>query len=77
MLFNSPIFLFLFFPFFYFLYYISPKEIKNITILIFSIIFYSWGEPKFVFIAIFSAFLDLTLAKFIYNAKNLVAKQFF
>lgn len=77
MLFNSPIFLFLFLPFFYFLYFISPKKIKNITILVASIVFYSWGEPTFVYIAILSAFLDWILAKFIYNSVKITTKRVF
>lgn len=77
MLFNSPIFLFLFLPIFYLIYYITPNKIKNITILIASIIFYSWGEPTFIYIAILSAFLDWILAKFIYKAQNLIAKRVF
>ncbi len=32
------------------LYVISPKKLKNFTLLIGSLFFYGWGEPKYVFL---------------------------
>ncbi|MFZ4399038.1 MAG: MBOAT family O-acyltransferase [Bacteroidales bacterium] len=39
-------------------------------IVIASVLFYSWGGPKYIFIIIFSIFLDYFFAKFIYKAKG-------
>lgn len=50
MLFNSILFLFRFLPIVLLLYYISPPKLKNITLLICSIVFYGWGEMKFLWI---------------------------
>ncbi len=34
------------------LYLISPKRLKNFTLLLSSLFFYAWGEPKYVFLMI-------------------------
>lgn len=44
MVFSSPIFLFGFLPVVLFLYYLSPKVLKNVTLLTASLLFYAWGE---------------------------------
>ncbi len=56
MLFSSSIFIFAFLPFVLFFNFIVLKKIetKNIFLVIVSLIFYAWGEPKFVFIMIMS-----------------------
>ncbi len=50
MLFSSIPFLYYFFPLFLILYFAVPKVLKNSVILIFSLVFYAWGEPKYVFL---------------------------
>lgn len=50
MLFSSLEFLLLFLPITAVIYFIIPKCIKNYWLLVVSLIFYAWGEPKFVFI---------------------------
>ena len=50
MLFCSLYFLFVFLPICLFIYYIVPNRYKNIILLLFSILFYTWGEPKFILI---------------------------
>lgn len=44
MVFSSPIFLFGFLPVVLFLYYLSPRVLKNVTLLTASLLFYAWGE---------------------------------
>ena len=56
MLFSSISFLFFFFPVFLFLYYVLPW--KNAVLLVASLIFYAWGEPRFVPLLLFSAALN-------------------
>ena len=51
-------FLFLFLPLTLGIYYISPKKIKNTSLLIASLFFYAWGEPVYVFLMIFSIIVD-------------------
>ena len=52
MLFSSIPFLFYFLPAVLILYFLVPKVLKNTVLLIFSLIFYAWGEPKYVFLMI-------------------------
>lgn len=48
MLFCSLSFLFIFLPICLILYYVVSNRWKNIILLLFSILFYLWGEPKFI-----------------------------
>ena len=54
MVFSSITFLFAFLPIVLLVYYISPRFIKNFVLMLFSLLFYAWGEPKYVFIMIAS-----------------------
>ncbi len=54
MLFSSMIFLWIFLPLILLFYYIVPNHWKNAVLLLASLIFYSWGEPKYVLLMIFS-----------------------
>ena len=48
MLFSSIPFLFYFLPVVLLLYGISPRKLKNFTLLVCSLVFYAWGEPRLV-----------------------------
>lgn len=50
MLFSSIPFLFYFLPIFIACYFVTPKKLKNAVLLIFSLIFYAWGESGYVVI---------------------------
>ena len=52
MVFSSITFLFYFLPIVLLAYYIVPKKFKNIILLISSLTFYFWGEPKNIYIMI-------------------------
>ena len=52
MLFSSIPFLFYFLPAVLLLYFLSPWKLKNTVLLIASLIFYGWGEPKYLFLMI-------------------------
>lgn len=56
MVFSSAIFLFYFLPAFLFLYYVLPW--KNGVLLAGSLLFYAWGEPRFVPLLVLSAFIN-------------------
>jgi len=58
MLFNSPIFLFLFLPLVLAGYYLVNPKLRNILLLLFSVGFYAFGEPVFVCIVVASALFD-------------------
>ncbi len=50
MLFSSIPFLYYFLPAVLLLYFLSPKKLRNTTLLISSLVFYAWGEPIYVFL---------------------------
>ncbi|WP_251197726.1 MBOAT family O-acyltransferase [Anaerotardibacter muris] len=53
MVFSSTIFLFGFLPLFFAIYFLVPSlAVKNIVLLAFSLLFYAWGEPVYVFLMI-------------------------
>lgn len=48
MLFSSITFLYYFLPLTLLVYFAAPKECKNTVLLLASLVFYGWGEPKYV-----------------------------
>ncbi|NQY04857.1 MAG: MBOAT family protein [Flavobacteriaceae bacterium] len=58
MLFNSPVFLFFFLPLTLIGYYLTPKKLKNLFLLLASLFFYTWGEKELVVLIMASTFVD-------------------
>ncbi len=54
MLFSSVTFLYYFLPIVLILYYVAPKKLKNFVLFPASLVFYAWGEPKYVFLMLLS-----------------------
>ena len=54
MLFSSITFLYYFLPSVLILYFIVPKKLKNTVLMLSSLVFYGWGEPKYVVLMIAS-----------------------
>lgn len=79
MIFSSLLFLFRFIPIFFIIYYLSPAKIKNVVLLIGSIIFYAWGEPKFLILIIVSILVNYVAGLFIdlFNRKESNLKALF
>ncbi|WP_342718846.1 MBOAT family O-acyltransferase [Hornefia porci] len=68
MLFSSIVFIFCFLPILLAVYFLVPKKYlfaRNIVLLLFSLVFYSWGEPVYVFLMIYSAFFNYFMAHLI------------
>lgn len=63
MVFSSISFLLYFFPIFLGTYYLTPKKWKNYVVLLFSIFFYAWGGPEFVFILLTSVYVNFLIVK--------------
>lgn len=63
MVFSSIVFLLYFLPVFLLIYFFVDKKYKNAVILIGSIYFYAWGAPKFIFVILFTTFLDFYLVR--------------
>ncbi len=69
MVFSSSIFLFIFLPLVVLLVFVGPRQGKygvlwrNTCLSIGSFIFYAWGEPLYVFLLFFLAWINYVLAK--------------
>ena len=57
MLFSSVPFLYYFLPAVLLLYLIAPRCLKNTVLLLSSLVFYAWGEPRYVVIMLISILL--------------------
>ena len=60
MVFSSLVFLFIFLPITLLLYFLAPRKIRNIILLVVSLVFYAWGEPIYILLMIFSSIVDYT-----------------
>lgn len=70
MVFSSIVFLLCFLPVFLLTYYAVDKKYKNIVILLFSIFFYAWGAPKFIFVILGTTFLDFHLVRWMSHSEK-------
>ncbi|MBQ8412378.1 MAG: MBOAT family protein [Lachnospiraceae bacterium] len=70
MVFSSITFLFAFLPAVLLAYYISPRIIKNFILLVFSLLFYAWGEPKYIVIMVISILIGYVMGILIDLAKD-------
>lgn len=70
MLFSSISFLYYFLPIVIILYFIVPKKLKNLVLLVSSLFFYFWGEPKYAILMVISAFIGYIFGFFIEKTKS-------
>ena len=63
MVFSSNIFLFFFLPIFLIAYFITPKKFRNYTLLLFSLVFYAYGAPDFVFLLVGECIVNYYIVK--------------
>ena len=54
MVFSSLLFLFRFLPAILLVYYIVPRQWRNLVLLLFSLAFYAWGEPIYIILMLAS-----------------------
>lgn len=76
MVFSSIVFLLYFFPIFLVSYYLVGKKYKNFIILLFSLFFYSWGAPKFIFVIVGTTFFDYHIVKLIEKTEEKSKRKF-
>ena len=70
MVFSSLEFLFLYLPVVTVIYFISPRAWRNLILLLFSLVFYGWGEPKYVFLMVFTVAADYLFGLFIGRSRK-------
>ncbi len=77
MLFSSIEFLFYFLPAVLIIYFLIPKVLRNGWLLLASLFFYGWGEPKYISLMIASILLNYVWGLCIEASRKKVWKQFF
>ena len=81
MLFTSISFLYYFLPALIIIYFITPKKYKNIILLIASLLFYFYGEPKYVFLMIAEIIIAyigaILIDKYTNQSKNILITTLF
>lgn len=71
MLFSSIVFLGFFLPVVLIVYYVIPSiKYRNCVLLVSSLLFYAWGEPKFVLLMIISILFNFSMGIFISERKS-------
>ena len=70
MVFSSISFLFFFLPLLLIVYYLVPSKLRNYVLLIFSLFFYYMGEKWYVFLLLFSCFINYLLGILIAKKKR-------
>lgn len=70
MVFSSVVFLFVFLPIVISVYFIANDTFKNIWLLMVSLLFYSWGEPKCIILMLISIFVNYILGIIINKTRD-------
>ena len=65
MLFSSLTFLYYFLPVTLLVYFVVPMHMKNLVLMFTSLIFYAWGEPKYVVLMIVSIIVGYAAGRWI------------
>ena len=78
MVFSSMTFLFAYLPVTLALYYLCPLRARNLLLLVANLIFYGWGEPKYIVIMFASILIDYIHGALIdkYRANDRLARCF-
>ena len=78
MVFSSIFFIFIFLPFTLMSYYIAPRKIRNIFLLIMSLLFYAWGEPAYILLMVATTLFNYFIARYMdKNKSNSKSKYIF
>ena len=78
MVFSSLTFVPLFLPLVYLLYYACPKlKARNIVLLVFSLLFYAWGEPKWIFVMLLTVTINYCCGILIDRSQKQAVRTFY
>lgn len=78
MVFSSLTFLFFYLPVVLLLYYVCPLRIRNVFLLLANLLFYGWGEPRYIWIMFASILIDYVHGALIdrYRSNDKLARRF-
>lgn len=78
MVFSSLTFLYIFLPLCLISYFVAKNiKAKNIILLVFSLIFYAWGEPKYILLLVATTFVDYICGLLILKYKGTKKEKLF
>lgn len=74
MVFTSISFIYYFLPLLLICYFVVPKKIRNIILLMFSVLFYFYGEPKYILLMLIEVLISYVVGLLIdkYKSKNIL-----
>lgn len=75
MVFSSLIFIFVFLPVSLAFYYLVSPRYKNLSLLLLSIAFYAWGEPKYIFLMLAEICFDFIAGRIIIRLQKKAHKK--
>ncbi|MBR5361540.1 MAG: MBOAT family protein [Lachnospiraceae bacterium] len=70
MIFSSLLFIFWFMPVFFILYYLVPMRYKNAVLFAGSIVFYGWGEPRYLILLAVSILVNYSAGLLIHRFRS-------
>ena len=70
MVFSELPFMFYFLPAVLIVYFLVPRRLKNVVLLVFSLLFYAWGEPVYVLLMMGSILMDYLLGLWLEREKQ-------
>ena len=78
MVFSSLTFVPLFLPLVYLLYYACRKlKARNVVLLVFSLLFYAWGEPRLIYVMLLTVTINYACGILIDRSENQGARTFY
>lgn len=63
MVFSSIVFLYIFLPVMLLIYFIVPNKFKNAVMIVASLLFFAWGEIRYIFVMLLLAVMDFICGK--------------
>lgn len=74
MVFTSISFIYYFLPLLLIFYFVVPKKFRNIILLMFSVLFYFYGEPKYILLMLIEVLISYVVGLLIdkYKSKNIL-----
>lgn len=68
--FSSPVFIYIFMPVFFLIYYIAGDKYKNYVLITASFLFYAWGAPSFILVLLASVLVDWKIGNLIHQNRH-------
>ena len=77
MVFSSITFIYYFLPLLLLIYFLIPSKFRNFVLLIFSLFFYFYGEPKYIWVLILSSVVNFLFALLVEKYRDKKISKFY